>query len=132
MSPKQHVQELDSKPELDAQEYIDTPDEELKGGKAKVNNQLDQAAQILADAGHVEFSKEEKKRVLKWIDFYVCLPMCIVYWIQQVSLRSAGRVESWRCIVTEIHSDSPSHFHKPHLFFCHCDLCGLPGCNTRC
>ncbi|RSH87586.1 uncharacterized protein EHS24_000097 [Apiotrichum porosum] len=84
MSPKQHVQELDSKPELDAQEYIDTPDEELKGGKAKVNNQLDQAAQILADAGHVEFSKEEKKRVLKWIDFYVCLPMCIVYWIQQM------------------------------------------------
>jgi hypothetical protein len=65
-------------------QHVDLP--ELESGKPKyaANTQLDDAARILAEAGHREFSAEDKKRVLRRIDFFVCLPMAIVYCVQQV------------------------------------------------
>lgn len=56
------------------------------GGRRTANTQLDDAARLLAEAGgHVEYTPAEGKRVLRLIDFHVCLPMCLIYFIQQVS-----------------------------------------------
>nr|XP_018259407.1 allantoate transporter [Kwoniella dejecticola CBS 10117]OBR81565.1 allantoate transporter [Kwoniella dejecticola CBS 10117] len=52
--------------------------------KKTANNQLDEAQEILARSGHVEFTQEDNKRVLRKIDIFVCIPMCIVYCIQQL------------------------------------------------
>lgn len=50
--------------------------------KYKANTQLDDAARLLDEAGgHIEYSVAEMKQVLRRIDFYVCLPMCITYWM---------------------------------------------------
>ena len=52
----------------------------------KANNQLDEAARILNEAGgQHEFTAEDKRRVLRRVDIFVCIPMCITYFIQQVS-----------------------------------------------
>jgi hypothetical protein len=61
---------------------------EEDGNKSKyaANTQLDDAAKLLAEAGgHVEYTAADSNRVRRTIDFYVCLPMCLVYFIQQVS-----------------------------------------------
>jgi hypothetical protein len=55
-----------------------------------VNNQMDEAARILAEAGHREYTPEEKKRVLRRIDLFVCLPMCLVYFLQQLDKSSVS------------------------------------------
>jgi hypothetical protein len=56
------------------------------GKKYRANNQLDDAARLLEEAGgSIEYTVEDQKRVLRKIDLYVCLPMCMVYFIQQVS-----------------------------------------------
>jgi len=47
--------------------------------KYNANRQLDDAARILAEAGPVEYSAKESRRVLWKIDLFVCLPMCMVY-----------------------------------------------------
>jgi hypothetical protein len=49
----------------------------LEGGKKKgVNTQLDDAAALLAaHGGHIEYTPEENKRVLRMIDLYVCVPV---------------------------------------------------------
>lgn len=47
--------------------------------KYNANRQLDDAARILAEAGPREYSAKESRRVLWKIDFFVCLPMCMVY-----------------------------------------------------
>jgi hypothetical protein len=81
-----------SKPEIQHHEFDDTKVEnehveyvEEKGLKHTANNQLDDAARILQDAGgHFECSAADKKRVLRLIDLYVCLPMCLTYFLQQV------------------------------------------------
>jgi len=64
-------------PEVDAE----------SGGKPKyaANSQLDDAARLLQEAGGVEYTAAESKRVLRMIDLWVCLPMCLTYFIQQVS-----------------------------------------------
>ena len=53
-----------------------------------VNRQMDDAAALLEEAGlatgQLEASPEERKRVLRKIDLYVCVPMCIVYCIQSL------------------------------------------------
>lgn len=61
---------------------------DAEAGKPKyaANTQLDDAARILAEAGPRDVTPEENRRVLRKIDLYVCLPMCIVYLIQQVCL----------------------------------------------
>lgn len=69
-------------------EELPQDDHDLEQGKGKstVNNQLDDAARLLAEAGgHVEYTEAENKRVLRKIDIYVCIPMCLIYFIQQVS-----------------------------------------------
>ncbi|ORY26790.1 major facilitator superfamily domain-containing protein [Naematelia encephala] len=49
------------------------------------NNQLDEAARILQEAGgQVDYTAEERKRVLRKIDLFVCVPMCLTYFIQQM------------------------------------------------
>lgn len=65
--------------------------DDLERGRTKrtANTQLDDAAKLLEEAGgHVEYTHAENKRVLRLIDFYVCLPMCLVYFIQQVGYLS--------------------------------------------
>ena len=58
--------------------------------KKTVNNQMDEAARILAEAGQQDFTVEDRKRVLRRIDIYVCLPMCIVYFLQQLDKSSVS------------------------------------------
>jgi hypothetical protein len=49
------------------------------------NKHMDDAARILHEAGgHREYSVEDRRRVLRRIDIFVCIPMCITYFIQQV------------------------------------------------
>lgn len=49
------------------------------------NKHMDDAARILHEAGgHREYSAEDRRRVLRRIDLFVCVPMCITYFIQQV------------------------------------------------
>lgn len=63
----------------------DQHDEE-KGRRRTANNQMDEAARILAEAGgQHNYSIEEKRRILRRIDIFVCIPMCITYFMQQVS-----------------------------------------------
>lgn len=52
-------------------------DKDVEGGKKKgVNTQLDDAAALLAaHGGHIEYTPEENKRVLRMIDLYVCVPV---------------------------------------------------------
>jgi hypothetical protein len=53
--------------------------------RRNVNTQLDDAAELLAQAGgHVEVSLEDSKRVVRLVDVWVCVPMCIVYTIQNM------------------------------------------------
>ena len=61
----------------------DLGDVEENKPKYAANTQMDDAARLLYEVGgHVEYTKEEEKRVLRKVDFYVCIPMCLVYWIQ--------------------------------------------------
>jgi hypothetical protein len=53
-------------------------DEKHQAGHKKkgVNTQLDDAAQLLAaHGGHVDYTPEENKRVLRMVDLYVCVPV---------------------------------------------------------
>ena len=61
--------------------------EEGKKPKYAANTQLDDAARILAEAGNIEYTPQEHKRVLRKIDLFVCLPMCLTYFIQRKSIR---------------------------------------------
>lgn len=70
-------------------EHVDrvTPDDAETGKRpvrSTANNQLDDAARLLREAGGIEVTLEENKRVLRRIDLFVCVPMCIVYWLQQL------------------------------------------------
>ncbi|AAW44174.1 allantoate transporter, putative [Cryptococcus deneoformans JEC21] len=67
-------------------EHVDTQKEDLEDGhkRRKVNNQLDEAAKILEERGEIEYTIEDSKRVLRKIDIYVCIPMCMVYMLQQL------------------------------------------------
>ena len=58
--------------------------------KKGVNTQMDDAAAILAAAGERDFSLDERKRVLRRIDIFVCLPMCIVYLLQQLDKQTVS------------------------------------------
>ncbi|RSH92558.1 hypothetical protein EHS25_008003 [Saitozyma podzolica] len=72
---------------LDQQQLEHVHDDDPESGKKKLgaNTQLDDAARILDEAGgHIDASMEDRKRVLRRIDIFVCIPMCIVYWLQQL------------------------------------------------
>lgn len=82
----------DEKDTIESGEHLEHAfvDDLEAGPKSKyaANTQMDDAAKLLAEAGgHVEYSPADSKRVLRKIDLYVCLPMCLVYCIQQVSTR---------------------------------------------
>jgi len=64
--------------------------EEGKKPKYAANTQLDDAARILAEAGTIEYTPQEHKRVLRKIDLFVCLPMCLTYFIQQLDKSSVS------------------------------------------
>lgn len=72
----------DSKSETEEQhiEYIPTP--------APVEQ--DVAAQILKDAGPVEVSEEDNRRILRKIDSRVLVALVIVYVLQQLDKSSVG------------------------------------------
>lgn len=59
---------------------------DLEDGKSRhlpSTEGMDDAAQILRDAGgQRDFSAQERKRVLRKIDLFVCVPMCLVYFLQ--------------------------------------------------
>lgn len=42
----------------------------------------DEAARLMAEQGQVNYSVEERKRVLRKIDIAVCIPLCLTYFIQ--------------------------------------------------
>ena len=95
MSEKIHPAEIsEEKPDVTMLEHsLSHHDEEAhQKPKYAANSQLDEAAQILANAGTVEYTHEEGRRVLRKIDLYVCLPMCLTYFIQQVRLYSVYSV----------------------------------------
>jgi len=73
-------------------EHVEHTTELERGhGRKGANTQLDDAAKLLADAGgHVEYTPEDSKRVLRRIDLFVCLPMCLIYFIQQMDKSSVS------------------------------------------
>ena len=71
----------------DLVDHIEHDDE--KNTSWTKNKHMDDAARILHEAGgHRDFTAEERRRVLRRIDLFVCVPMCITYFIQQVRLES--------------------------------------------
>ncbi|WVQ83847.1 hypothetical protein IAT38_005991 [Cryptococcus sp. DSM 104549] len=59
--------------------------------KRTVNTQLDDAARLLEEAGgQIEYTHADNKRVLRLVDLYVCLPMCLIYFIQQLDKSSVS------------------------------------------
>ncbi|KAK8869495.1 hypothetical protein IAR55_000060 [Kwoniella newhampshirensis] len=69
-------------------EHVDHPlpqDPETGRRKRHANTQLDDAARILQEqGGQVEYTVEDRNRVLRKIDIFVCIPMCMVYLLQQL------------------------------------------------
>ncbi|ORY25070.1 major facilitator superfamily domain-containing protein [Naematelia encephala] len=52
---------------------------------------VDEATRILEEAGgHVDYTATEKKQLLRRIDLYVCVPMCLTYFIQQMDKSALG------------------------------------------
>lgn len=75
---------IEDEKERDHVDHIEHDNE--KNTHWNANTKLDDAARILHEAGgQHEFSAEDKRRVLRRIDLFVCVPMCITYFIQQVS-----------------------------------------------
>ncbi|EAL19997.1 hypothetical protein CNBF3240 [Cryptococcus deneoformans B-3501A] len=75
---KEVVVHLENAPQSDIQDL------ENGHNKRKANNQADEAAKILEDRGPIEYTFDDNKRVLRMVDIYVCIPMCMVYMIQQL------------------------------------------------
>lgn len=67
--------------------HDDTAEGAAKRKRFNANTQLDDAAKILEEAsaqGAIQVTAEDRKRVLRRIDLFVCVPMMIVYFLQQV------------------------------------------------
>jgi hypothetical protein len=64
--------------------------DEITKSKYTANTQLDDAARLLAEAGDIQYTPAEGKRVLRRIDMYVCSCMCLVYFIQQLDKSSVS------------------------------------------
>jgi hypothetical protein len=83
------------------------PDIEEGKLRHKANNQMDDAAKILEEAGgSISYTQEDQKRLLRKIDLYVALPMCLVYFIQQVGGLSHCSLALMRRSSTSRHSPS--------------------------
>ena len=89
-------------------QHLELTDRDVETGAIKkrgVNTQIDDAARLLEEAGgQITISPADRKRVLRKIDLWVCVPMCIVYCIQSLdkgsvssaAVQLAGRDESAR------------------------------------
>ncbi len=84
--------DIDGKQDVFVSEHVEHSAPNLDAGAVKelhrhgLEGEEDQAAKILeAAGGQVNYSAQERKRLLRKIDFYVCVPMCLTYFIQQVS-----------------------------------------------
>jgi hypothetical protein len=81
------------------------PDIEAGKLRHKVTNQMDDAAKILEEAGgSISYTQEDQKRLLRKIDLYVALPMCLVYFIQQVGCLTHDSLALMRHSSTSRHS----------------------------
>ena len=84
--PKDLVSHIENRGDhQDANELNDSAAKARGGATGKV----DDAAEVIAAAGgQREISAEERKRVLRIIDLWVCVPMCIVYTVQSMDKAS--------------------------------------------
>jgi hypothetical protein len=65
----------------------DTHESNQKGSHSK--RHLDDAAVLLQAAGEsIQYTTAESRRVLRKIDLWVCIPMCIIYTIQNMDKQS--------------------------------------------
>jgi hypothetical protein len=107
------VPALDEK-ERDMVDHIEHDNE--KNTTWTKNKHMDDAARILHEAGgHRDYSAEDRRRVLRRIDLFVCVPMCITYFIQQVC-RVVSRLTPSRLDLTISSTSRPSHT-PPSLIF---------------
>lgn len=71
----EHVDNTSAVPELD----LEAKRQLHRHGAA---GKLDEAARLMAEQGQVNYSADERKRVLRKIDIFVCIPLCLTYFIQ--------------------------------------------------
>lgn len=71
----EHIEHNNDNENEDPENALD--EKHAAGAKKKgVNTQLDDAAALLeAHGGHVEYTAEENKRILRMVDLYVCVPV---------------------------------------------------------
>lgn len=85
----------DEKEKSDAShlEHVLSFDETLEKQPAalhgKVEN-MDEAAQVMANAGKIEYTLAEDKAVLRKIDTWILPVLCLVYWVQQLDKSSVS------------------------------------------
>lgn len=93
-SPEHEIVTADQEKDLHQHDELSHPTETLEEKpRHGVNNQLDDAARLLQAAGGVvHYTPEDSRRVLRRIDLFVCVPMCLTYFVQQVRTTS---VQPW-------------------------------------
>lgn len=77
----QHLEHVNS--------FDDTEKQRVQAHHA-ADSDMDEAAKVLADAGKVEYTIEEDRRVLRKIDTWILPVLCLVYWIQQLDKSSVS------------------------------------------
>ena len=70
----------------DIAEHVEASPADIEALKSRHRDQrADDAAALIDEAGgQFEISSADRKRVLRKIDFWVCVPLCIVYTIQSL------------------------------------------------
>jgi hypothetical protein len=69
--------------------YDDALEKQPAALHGKVEN-MDEAAQVMANAGKVEYTLAEDKAVLRKIDTWILPVLCLVYWVQQLDKSSVS------------------------------------------
>ncbi|GHJ88991.1 hypothetical protein NliqN6_5393 [Naganishia liquefaciens] len=91
--PPYTPQDEKEKPAASHLEHVLSFDETLEKQPAalhgKVGN-MDEAAQVMANAGKVEYTLAEDKAVLRKIDTWILPVLCLVYWVQQLDKSSVS------------------------------------------
>ena len=84
--------------QIETSDHVDaTQAEQNIKARHHVNTQMDDAAALLeAAGGQFEITPEDRKRILRKVDLWVCLPMCIVssgdHWLPGLSVLNHGRI----------------------------------------
>jgi hypothetical protein len=78
--------------------HVENTDVEADGKPVYHSDKVDDVAYILDQAAgeQIEISEQDRKRILRKIDLWVCVPLCIVYTIQ-----SLDKVSSYPSGVTK-------------------------------